>query len=225
MKKIFLLLLVSLAWLSAAQVQAQDPYTKLFSGMRAGIGVTQLATSVKVDSIVVNGIRYDSASTNHNSRARFGFQAGFFVQKQFNERIGVRADLLYSESGGSYQVKINKFERHSLRYFQFQPSVIVNVAPKASFNRFFVKAAPVVRLLASAHVEDIDQELSRNYAKFDYGATLGVTYMIQISRYVWLTLDAEGYYGFANVEKNNREVVNTKNRGINWGAGFAIPIK
>jgi hypothetical protein len=223
MKKIILLFLFFGSLLTSAY--AQDPYTTVFSGMRVGFNVTNIPTAQKVDTVTVNDNLYDSVFVRVPNRARFGFHAGFFVQKQFNERIGIRADLLYSESGGSYQLLINKFERHSLRYLDFQPALIFNVAPSSSFNRFFITAAPAVRLLANVNVQRIEGDLSRSYTTLDYGGVLGATYMIRISRYAWMTLDARSHYGFRNIVRYDSDVLRKRNQGMQYSVGFAIPIK
>lgn len=66
------------------------------------------AISQEIDLGVKAGVNFATITDIDNLSSKTGFQAGVFVGIKFNDRIGVQADILYSQQGA--KVDVAKFD-------------------------------------------------------------------------------------------------------------------
>ncbi|WP_338765441.1 porin family protein [Bernardetia sp. ABR2-2B] len=214
MKKIFFLsLLFCLA--SIYQSQAQN---FSYAGFKTGLSVARAPISfdrIKIPEIevidvidtiplppVLNLLEVENEKSN--GKFKMGLQFGVFAGKEFTKNIGIRMELNYIQMGRVDTINFNQRQRYSLNYFSFDPMLQLRIAPKSN-NHFYVLAGPSARLLVGSTASGIEGTQPLDVRQTDLGANLGFSYLVGLTPYLYLTLEARAYYGFMNIAQKPKE--------------------
>ncbi|WP_041264135.1 porin family protein [Bernardetia litoralis] len=199
MKKIFFLSLLFCLALTY-QLQAQG---FSYSGFKTGLSVARAPISF-------DGIQTDTTgqlsveSESSNGKFRTGLQFGVFAGKEFTKTIGVRMELNYTQMGRVDTINYNQRNNYALHYFSFDPMLQLRIKA-SSPNHFYILAGPSARLLVGSGATGTDEVQALKVRQADLGVNFGFSYLVGLTPYLYLTLEARAYYGLMNVAEKPKE--------------------
>lgn len=199
MKKIFFL--SSLFCLALTyQLQAQG---FSYSGFKGGLSIARAPISFDKIETDTTG-KLSVVSESNNGKFRVGGQFGVFAGKELTKTIGVRMELNYVQMGRIDTINFNQRNNYGLHYFSFDPMLQFRIKA-SSPNHFYILAGPSARLLVGNSAKGVEGVKPFDVRQADLGANFGFSYLIGITPYAYLTLEARAYYGFMNVAKKPDE--------------------
>ncbi|WP_291725668.1 porin family protein [Bernardetia sp.] len=211
-KTFFLSLLFCLALTYQLQAQGFS-----YSGFKGGLSISRMPMSfetarfVEIDEEDLLQLPLlEVENTKANGKFQVGGQFGVFAGKEFTKAIGVRMELNYVEMGRVDTINFNQRNKYKLRYFSLDPMLQIRIAPN-SRNHFYILAGPSARLLIGNTASTVGNESNimnqriANIRQTDIGASFGFSYLIELTRYAYLTLDARAYYGLRNIAEKPKE--------------------
>lgn len=199
-KTFFLSLLFCLAFTYQLQAQGFS-----YSGFKAGLSAARLPISFEgfqEDSLGFYQVDTDKS----NGKLQIGTQVGVFAGKEFTKTIGLRMELNYVEMGRVDTINYNQRNKYKLHYFSFDPMLQLRIAPKSN-NHFYILAGPSARLLTGTQISTAENIQALNATRIetvrqtDLGVNFGFSYLVGLTPYVYLTLEARAYYGLMNIAK------------------------
>lgn len=201
-KTFFLALLFCFAFcfLQTSTLQAQG---FSYSGFKGGLSVARAPISfdkIQTDTSGVSSV----VSETSNGKLRMGGQFGFFAGKELTKTLGIRLELNYTQMGRVDTINYNQRNNYGLHYFSFDPMLQLRIAPKSP-NHFYILAGPSARLLVGSTASGVEGVKDLDVRQTDLGANLGFSYLVGLTPYLYLTLEARAYYGFMNVAQKPKE--------------------
>ncbi|WP_338791416.1 porin family protein [Bernardetia sp. Wsw4-3y2] len=212
-KTFFLSLLFCLA--ITYQLQAQNfSYSGFKTGLSVGrapisfekVKIPEVMDIIDIDTIPIVPVLNLLEVENEKSNGKFnvGLQFGVFAGKEFTKTIGMRMELNYVQMGRVDTINYNQRQKYSLSYFSFDPMLQLRIAPK-SRNHFYILAGPSARLLVGNKASGIEGVAPLDVRQTDLGANLGFSYLVGLTPYLYLTLEARAYYGLMNIAQKPKE--------------------
>lgn len=203
MKKTFFLSLLFCFALTQLQAQGFS-----YSGFKGGLSVARMPISfetIKTDSLGF----LQTESEKSSGKLQVGGQLGVFAGKEFTKTIGLRMELNYVEMGRVDTINFNQRNKYKLHYFSFDPMLQFRIAPKSP-NHFYILAGPSARLLIGNQASTVNEfqattQSIANVRQTDLGVNFGFSYLVGLTPYVYLTLEARAYYGFMNIAEKPKE--------------------
>jgi hypothetical protein len=202
MKKTFFpsLFLSLLFCLALTQLQAQG---FSYSGFKGGLSVARAPISFDAIQTDTTG-QLSVASETSAGKFRTGLQFGVFAGKEFTKTIGIRMELNYTQMGRVDTINYNQRNNYAFHYFSFDPMLQLRVKA-SSPNHFYILAGPSARLLVANSATGTDEVRPLKIRQTDLGVNLGFSYMVGLTPYLYLTLEARAYYGFMNIAEKPKE--------------------
>lgn len=197
-KTFFLSLLFCLAFTYQTQAQGFS-----YSGFKGGLSVARAPISFDRIQTDTTG-QLSVVSEKNNGKFRIGGQFGVFAGKEFTKTIGLRMELNYAQMGRVDTINFNQRNNYGLHYFSFDPMLQIRIAPKSP-NHFYITAGPSARLLVGSSASGTESVQPLKVRQADLGANLGFSYLVGLTPYLYLTLEARAYYGFMNVAEKPKK--------------------
>ncbi|WP_375561030.1 porin family protein [Bernardetia sp. OM2101] len=197
-KTFFLSLLFCLAFTYQLQAQGFS-----YSGFKTGLSVARAPISFDAIKTDTTGQLSVESETN-NGKFRTGLQFGAFAGKEFTKTIGLRMELNYVQMGRVDTINFNQRQNYGLHYFSFDPMLQLRIKPNSP-NHFYIIAGPSARLLVGSGAKGTENVQPLDVRQADLGANLGFSYLVGLTPYLYLTLEARAYYGFMNVAQKPKE--------------------
>jgi hypothetical protein len=215
---------------TAASAQAQVSY-----GVKAGVGISTVSLSDQIsEAFTVDG--------------RFGMHGGIFVNYGFGGKFAAQLDLLYSQKGGTLKARelttvtlqdgtqvTGRIEsEENLNYldiplvFQYrfrgrQLTPYVNAGPQFSFG---IGGKSTLKLDSDTNpIQDPSQDINfgsanaDDYKAFDFGFSLGAGAELELESGA-LVFDLRAGLGATNMDPQDRDAFNTKNRTFTFSVGY-----
>lgn len=145
------------------------------------IGTT--AFSQEIDLGIKGGVNFSNISDVKDLSSKTGFQAGVFAGIKFTDKVGIQADVLYSQQGAEFEY--GKFDLNYinipvvLKYYVFQ-GLNIQVGPQFGFildDDIYVDAFGVHSLEQNAEKSDVSGIVGAGY-DFPFGIRLDARYNI-----------------------------------------------
>jgi hypothetical protein len=197
-KTFFLSLLFCLALTYQLQAQGFS-----YSGFKGGLSVARAPISFDAIQTDTTG-QLSVVSESSNGKFRPGLQLGVFAGKELTKTMGIRMELNYTQMGRIDTINFNQRQNYALHYFSFDPLLKIRVKA-SSPNHFYIVAGPSARLLVGSSASGTENVRPLNVRQVDLGANIGFSYLVGLTPYLYLTLEARAYYGFMNVAEKPKE--------------------
>lgn len=197
-KTFFLSLLFCLAFTYQLQAQGFS-----YSGFKGGLSVARAPISFDAIQTDTTG-QLSVVSETSNGKFRMGGQFGVFAGKELTKTIGIRMELNYLQMGRVDTINFNQRNNYGLHYFSFDPMLQFRIKPN-SINHFYIIAGPSARLLVGSGASGTDEVKALKVRQTDLGANIGFSYLVGLTPYLYLTLEARAYYGFMNIAEKPKE--------------------
>jgi len=197
-KTFFLSLLLCLAFTYQLQAQGFS-----YSGFKGGMSLARVPISFDKIQTDTSGTASVVSETS-NGKFRTGLQFGAFAGKELTKNIGIRLELSYVQMGRVDTINFNQRQNYALHYFSFDPMVKFRIKA-SSQNHFYIVAGPSARLFVGSAASGTEGVQALDVRQIDLGANLGFSYLIGLTPYLYLTLEARAYYGFMNVAQKPKE--------------------
>jgi hypothetical protein len=165
------------------------------------------AISQELDLGVKAGVNFANISDVDNLSSKTGFQAGIFAGIKFTDKVGVQADVLYSQQGAEFD--FGKFDVNYinipivLKYYLVQG---LNVQAGPQFG--FVLDDDIYNDSFGVH------SVEENAEKSDVSAVVGAGYDFPFG----IRLDARYNFGFTDVLKEGK----SKNNVFSVALGYSF---
>lgn len=169
------------------------------------IGTT--AFSQEIDLGVKAGVNFANISDVDNLSSKTGFQAGIFAGIKFTDKVGIQADVLYSQQGAEFDA--GKFD---LNYVNIP--IVLKYYLVQGLN---VQAGPQFGFILDDDIYEVQNGgpiIKGNAEKSDVSAVVGVGYDFPFG----IRLDARYNFGFTDVIKDN----NSKNSVASIALGYSF---
>ncbi len=199
MKKTFFLSLF-FCFAFTYQLQAQG---FSYAGFKGGLSVARAPISFDAIQTDTSGT-LSVESNKSNGKWRMGGQFGVFAGKEFTKTMGLRLELNYVQMGRIDTINYNQRQNYALHYFSFDPMLKFRIKA-SSLNHFYVTVGPSARLLVGSAASGTENVQPLDVRQVDLGANLGFSYLVGLTPYLYLTLEARAYYGFMNVAQKPKE--------------------
>ncbi len=169
------------------------------------IGTT--AFSQEIDLGVKTGVNFSKISDVDNLSNKTGFQAGVFAGIKFTDKVGLQADILYSQQGAEFDA--GKFDLNYvnipivLKYYLVQ-GLNVQVGPQFGF-------------ILDDDIYEIQNggpTIKGNAEKSDVSAVVGTGYDFPFG----IRVDARYNFGFTDVLKDEK----SKNNVFSLALGYSF---
>ncbi len=143
------------------------------------VGIT--AFSQELDLGVKAGVNFANISEANNLSNKTGFQAGVFAGVKFGDKIGIQADVLYSQQGAEFDY--GKFDLNYvnvpivLKYYLVQ-GLNVQAGPQFGFildDNIYVDSLGTNSINANAEKSDVSGVVGAGY-DFPFGVRLDARY-------------------------------------------------
>jgi len=198
MKKTFFLSLLFCFALTQLQAQGFS-----YSGFKGGLSVAR--APISFDRIQTDTTGQLSVISESNAgKVRVGGQFGLFAGKEFTKTIGLRMELNYVQMGRVDTINFNQRQNYSLHYFSFDPMLQLRIKA-SSPNHFYIIAGPSARLSIGSAAKGTENVQPLATRQVDLGANFGFSYLVGLTPYLYLTLEARAYYGLMNVAEKPKE--------------------
>ncbi len=139
------------------------------------------AFSQEIDLGVKAGANFANISDVDNLSSKTGFQAGIFAGIKFTDKVGIQADVLYSQQGAKFDA--GKFDLNYinvpivLKYYLFQ-GLNIQAGPQFGFildDNIYVDAFGTNSIEANAEKSDVSAVIGTGY-DFPFGVRLDARY-------------------------------------------------
>jgi hypothetical protein len=197
-KTFFLSLLFCLALTYQLQAQGFS-----YSGFKGGLSVARAPISFDAIQTDTTG-QLSVVSETSNGKFRMGGQFGIFAGKELTKTLGVRMELNYTQMGRVDTINFNQRNNYGLHYFSFDPMLQLRIKPNSP-NHFYIIAGPSARLLVGNSASGTNEVQALKVRQTDLGANIGFSYLVGLTPYLYLTLEARAYYGFMNIAEKPKE--------------------
>lgn len=174
-----------------------------YSGFKGGLSVAQAPISFDKIQTDTTG-KLSVVSETNNGKFRVGGQFGVFAGKELTKTIGVRMELNYIQMGRVDTINFNQRQNYGLHYFSFDPMLQFRIKA-SSPNHFYILVGPSARLLVGSGASGTETVQALDVRQTDLGANFGFSYLVGLTPYVYLTLEARAYYGLMNVAQKPKE--------------------
>lgn len=167
--------------------------------------------------ININKLSFD------NAKAITGFTGGGFVEVKFLNRIGVQAEVLYSQQGGKVDAvwigdrPLNENRKYKTQYLNIPVMINGYVTPRLAF-KVGVQAGFLLQAKESVYFRDgtgSSSKVKSFFTNAEFSIPVGLSYDI------WnFVLDARYNIGVTNVSSGNRESARNNVWAITLGYRF-----
>ena len=204
MKKIFFLsLLLCFAFYFTQGFNNLQAQGFSYSGFKGGLSVARAPISFDKIQTDTTG-KQSVVSEKNNGKFRIGGQFGVFAGKEFTKTIGLRMELNYVQMGRVDTINYNQRQNYGFHYFSFDPMLQLRIKA-SSPNHFYILAGPSARLLVGSGASGTENVQAFDVRQTDLGANFGFSYLVGLTPYLYLTLEARAYYGFMNIAQKPEE--------------------
>lgn len=160
------------------------------------IGATSFSQGIDIDLGIKAGPAFSNMRNLNslNMQYKIGLQAGVFVGVNFSERIGVQADLLYSDQGAIMERTDGNFD---LRYINLPVVLKYYLVPGEGFS---VQIGPQIGYLLESNLRAVYNgvEIKAEANETDISGVIGVGYEF----YNGFILNARFHLGFSDVSED-----------------------
>jgi hypothetical protein len=177
----------------------------IFALLTLFIGTT--AISQELDLGVKGGVNFANISDVNNLSSKTGFQAGVFAGVKFGEKLGIQADVLYSQQGAEFDA--GKFD---LNYINVP--IVVKYYLVQGLN---VQVGPQFGFILDDDIYEIQNggpSIKTNAEKSDVSGIVGAGYDFPFG----IRLDARYNFGLTDVVKDSK----SKNNVFSVALGYSF---